>query len=423
MKNILFPLLTISITTWFSAAHADTAFDLHGKTLTGDWGGQRTEWAEQGIKFDANIALDSSYLVDGGYDAHQSPTFASQYWLGTTLDLDKLAGWSNTTVRAVVTARQGQGTTVEGIQDPSAPQWANSQANWGRGNSGSRLSELSIEKNFPEQGINVKVGRMGLGSDFNVMACDFQGNAFCAAQMGKWQGKLWYNTPVSQWGGRVKYQVQPDLFAQVGVYEYNPENALERQGWNLDTKNADGVNILTEVVWSPKHAIHDLAGSYRAGLLYNTADDAKNQYDVAYSAGSRGQDRSYGAWLSFDQQLTSAGEGRRGLHSFGNFTFHDKTTTQVDNSQQLGLKYIGLFEGQPNDILGLGVNRVHINDRFRDTKALLNKSTEYNIELNYSYYPTAWFMLRPLVQYVVYPGATDQVGNALVLGLSSKVIF
>jgi porin len=37
--------------------------------------------------------------------------------------------------------------------------------------------------------------------------------------MGKWQGKLWYNTPVSQWGGRLKYQINPELFAQVvGVF-------------------------------------------------------------------------------------------------------------------------------------------------------------------------------------------------------------
>ena len=279
---------------------------------------------------------------------------------------------------------------------------------------------------------------MGLGTEFNTMACDFQSNAFCAAQMGKWQGKLWYNTPVSQWGGRVKYNLTPELFAQVGVFEYNPENALERHGWNLDTKNADGVNILSEVVWSPKQGLNDLAGSYRLGTLYNTADDAKNQYDVAYAAKTVGEDRSYGGWLAFEQQLTSTGVGRQGLHSFGNFTFHDRTTTAVSDSQQLGLKYYGLFEGHPNDILGFAVNRVQINDRYRDfvnttrtnpanvqqyNKTLLNKDAEYNLELNYSYYPAKWLMLRPLLQYVVYPGATTQVDNALVVGLGSKFIF
>jgi len=45
------------------------------------------------------------------------------------------------------------------------------------------LSELSIEKRFKEQGLSVKVGRLGLGSDFDVMACDFVSNAFCAAQI------------------------------------------------------------------------------------------------------------------------------------------------------------------------------------------------------------------------------------------------
>ena len=437
MNKFTLSLLALSTATLMTSSYAEQAFDLNSTTMTGDWNGTRTELAEKGIKFDGTIAVDGSYLANGGYDAHQSPTFGTQFGIGTTLNMDKLAGWEGVTVRALVTARQGQSTSIEGIQDPNAPQWANSQANWGRGNSGSRLSELYIDKKF-DSGWDVRLGRMGLGTEFNTMACDFQSNAFCAAQMGKWQGKLWYNTPVSQWGGRVKYNLTPELFAQVGVFEYNPENALERHGWNLDTKNADGVNILSEVVWSPKQGLNDLAGSYRLGTLYNTADDVNNQYDVAYAAKTVGEDRSYGGWLAFEQQLTSTGAGRQGLHSFGNFTFHDRTTTAVSDSQQLGLKYYGLFEGHPNDILGFAVNRVQINDRYRDfvnttrtnpanvqqyNKTLLNKDAEYNLELNYSYYPAKWLMLRPLLQYVVYPGATTQVDNALVVGLGSKFIF
>ena len=59
----------------------------------------------------------------------------------------------------------------------------------------------------------------------------------------------------------------------------------------------------------------------------------------------------------------------------------------------------------------------------QNNKALLNKDAEYNLEFNYSYYPAKWLMLRPLLQYVVYPGATNQVDNALVVGLGSKFIF
>lgn len=432
MKKIILSSSIMLISAVQGNVYAQDAFDPKGTYLFGDWDRKRTELAEKGIKFDANAALDIAYLADGGFDAHRAPTYASQFWLGSTFDMNQLAGWNGTTIRALITARQGQSTTLDAVQDPMAPQFANAQANWGRGNVDSRLSELSIEKKFEQQGVSIKAGRMGIGTDFNVMACDFQSTAFCAAQMGKWQGKIWMNTPVSQWGARIKYQIQPELFAQVGVYEYNPENALEKHGWNFDTKHADGVTIPVEVVWSPKQGLFDLAGSYRAGMIYNTADKPENQYDVGFAPKTVGEDHTVGGWLNFEQQLTSTGAGRQGLHSFGNFTFHDRTTTQVSDSQQFGLKYIGWFDGQPNDIVGLAVNRVGINNRYRDYvnsvrqgtgKTQLDQSAEYNIELNYSYFPTQWLMLRPVLQYVVHPGATSQVDDALVLGFSSKVIF
>lgn len=408
------PLMMVAMTQ----AHADQAFDPKGQYLLGDWEGKRTELAQQGIKFEANALTDTAYLADGGRDEGNSPNTSAQFWLGTQLDLEKLAGWDGVTVRAVMTARQGQSTSIRDLQDPLAPQMANAQGTFGRGNQDSRLTELSIEKKFKEQGLSIKAGRLGLGMDFNVMACDFASTAFCAAQMGKWQGGIWMNTPVSQWGARVKQQLNPELAVQVGVYEFNPENALERHGWNLDTDNADGVTIPVEVVWTPKALVNGLPGSYRIGGMYNTADDAKNQKDIITA---EGEDRTFAGWLAVEQQLTSTGSGRQGLHSFANFTWHDRTTNKVDNSQQLGLKYIGLVPSQPNDILGLAVNRVHVNNRLNQNT--FDASAEYNVELNYSYNPTKWLMLRPNVQYVINPGSTNRVDNALVLGLGTRVIF
>ena len=169
--------------------------------------------------------------------------------------------------------------------------------------------------------------------------------------------------------------------------------------------------------------MNGLAGSYRVGGIYNTADDPNNQYDVAYGKGVVGEDRTFAGWLAIEQQLTSTGAGRQGLHSFANFTWHDRITNKVDNSQQVGLKYIGLFEQHPTDILGLGVNRVHLNERFTAGKAQYDASAEYNIELNYSYNPTPWLMLRPNIQYVVNSGSSHVVDNALVLGLGSRITF
>ncbi|ENX06803.1 MULTISPECIES: carbohydrate porin [Acinetobacter] len=423
MKKLSLALLPLIAA--MTSAQAESAFDSQGQYLLGDWNGKRTELAQQGIKFEANLLTDTAYLADGGRNEGADPLTSAQLWLGTQLDMEKLAGWDGVTVRAVATARQGQSTSVRDLQGDAA-QWANVQGTFGRGNQDSRLTELSIEKNYKEQGLSIKAGRLGLGMDFNVMACDFASTAFCAAQMGKWQGNIWMNTPVAQWGARVKQQLNPDVAVQVGVYEFNPDNgngAKEGQGWSLDTDNADGVTIPAEVIWTPKSLVNGLPGSYRVGGMYNTADDVANQKDVATG---EGENRTFAGWLAVEQQLTSTGNGRQGLHSFANFTWHDRDTNKVDNSQQLGLKYIGLMDSQPNDILGLAVNRVHVNDRFAEgslAKVDYDASAEYNIELNYSYNATKWLMLRPNLQYVINPGSSNQVDNALVLGLTTRVIF
>ena len=420
MKKLSLALLPLMAA--MTSAQAESAFDPQGQYLLGDWNGKRTELAQQGVKFEANLLTDTAYLADGGRNEGADPLTSAQLWLGTQLDMEKLAGWDGVTVRAVATARQGQSTSVRDLQGDAA-QWANVQGTFGRGNQDSRLTELSIEKNYKDQGLSIKAGRLGLGMDFNVMACDFASTAFCAAQMGKWQGNIWMNTPVAQWGARVKQQLNPDVAVQVGVYEFNPDNgngAKEGQGWSLDTDNADGVTIPAEVIWTPKSLVNGLPGSYRVGGMYNTADDVANQKDVATG---EGKNRTFAGWLAVEQQLTSPGNGRQGLHSFANFTWHDRDTNKVDNSQQLGLKYIGLVDSQPNDILGLAVNRVHVNDRFADSRPVYDASAEYNIELNYSYNATKWLMLRPNLQYVINPGSSNQVDNALVLGLTTRVIF
>lgn len=420
MSNLLktsIPLFSLLITQLHAAG---LMLNKNSPYLLGDWQGKRTELLNQGIKFDSNLMIDTAYLADGGYDSGHSQKYASQLLIGSTLDLEKLANLSGVSLRATITARQGQSLSSEDISDPTAPQIANVQANYGRGNSKSRLTEFSLEKNFKDYGLSIKLGRLGIGTDFNVMSCEFQNNSFCAAQMGKWQSGIWYNSPISQWGGRIKYQLQPELSAQIGVYEYNPQNALERHGWNLNTDQADGVTIPLEVIWQPRSFINGLAGTYRIGAMYNSADDLKNQKNIRTG---QAENHTYGAWFNFDQQLTSMGSGKQGLHSFANFTFHNRNTNKVDHSQQIGLKYYGVFISHPEDNLGFGLNRIHLNDRFTEGKAQFNADAEYNVELNYSYNPAKWLMLRPSLQYIVHPGATKNTDNAWVFALGTKINF
>jgi porin len=259
-----------------------------------------------------------------------------------------------------------------------------------------------------------------MGTYFNVMSCDFQNNSFCGAQMGKWQGSKWINAPVSQWAVMSKYKFSPETYIQLGVFEFNPKNLKEGEGWNFSTNDADGVSIPLEFVWQPKKGMNELPGIYRLGGFYNTADDVKNQKDIVTG---KPQDHTYGMWGVVEQQLTRENSDNQGLYGFMNFSFHDRITNKVENMQQIGLKYIGFFNNHSNDIIGLALNRVDVSDRYSQAHQSINTDAEYNIEMNYSYFPMKWLMLRPNIQYVIDPGATDHVDNALVLGLSSKIVF
>ncbi|WP_151801625.1 carbohydrate porin [Acinetobacter guillouiae] len=418
-KSIFLCLIGVLIGT-NTACFAESLFDVNRTNLTGDWAGERTALADKGIKFDASSNLDIAYLADGGYTPRQAPTYVSQFSLGSILDLEKLLNVDGVSVRALIMARQGQSVSVEQISDPQAPQLANVQANYGRGNSGTRLAELSIEKNFRNAATSIRVGRFAMGTYFNVMSCDFQNNSFCGAQMGKWQGSKWINAPVSQWAVMSKYHFNPEAFIQFGVFEYNPKNLEESEGWNFDTKDADGVNIPVEFVWQPKQTINNLSGIYRVGAFYNTADNVTNQKDIVTG---EPESHTYGVWGVVEQQLTQKDSTNQGLYAFMNFSFHDQTTNKVENMQQIGLKYIGFLNPHPNDIIGVALNRVDVSDRYSQAHQIINKGTEYNVELNYSYFPMKWLMLRPNIQYVINPGATNYVDNALVFGLSSKIVF
>ena len=123
-----------------------------------------------------------------------------------------------------------------------------------------------------------------------------------------------------------------------------------------------------------------------------TADDVINQKDIVTG---EPQDHTYGMWGVVEQQLTRENSDNQGLHGFMNFSFHDRITNKVENMQQIGLKYIGFFNNHSNDIIGLALNRVDVSDRFSQAHLTINTDAEYNIEMNYSYFPMKWLMLRP----------------------------
>ncbi|WP_445536252.1 carbohydrate porin [Acinetobacter sp. G18] len=407
--------------------------------LLGDWNGERQQLEQQGYKFTASIMSQAATNLDGGYNDNNTFENAAQLSLGANFDLEKIAGWKDTTASLVVTKRDGNALTLERIKDPRSSQLGNAQEIYGRGKIW-RLSQAWIKKGFADNTVQVKFGRMGMSEDFNSSQCEFQNLLLCGGQLGKSIGSIWYNSPVGIWGANVKYQFAPEWTFGIGAYEVNPDNiktASNSDGFNLDMNNVKGATIPVELAWKPKLAVFNgLPGEYKVGALYSTAEanDIKTAGKV--------HDGKQSFWINAQQQLSHAGQDpKRGLYVSFNGVVNDKATTFVKSTQQLALWYKGPFDSRPNDSIGFGIANYVVNDRAKDKQIATNESRGYysydpiasnyipiqddelNIELNYTYQWSPAVMLRPNIQYIHQPAGVKEVDDVWVAGLSVKVNF
>ena len=74
--------------------------------LLGDWNGQRTRLANEGITFNLSYGSEMAHNFSGGTD--HLTRYADQWVFGARLDLDKLWRWKGGTFQVTYTERNGR---------------------------------------------------------------------------------------------------------------------------------------------------------------------------------------------------------------------------------------------------------------------------------------------------------------------------
>jgi porin len=400
-------------------------------TLTGEWGGLRTDIRDAGIDLTAAYVSEFAANIAGG--ARKDATETGQFAFGATIDTKKLIGLAGGTVQATITYRRGINLTDR------AALGVNQQVQevYGRGQTW-RLTELWYQQDLGG-GVDVKLGRLTQGGDFNSFSCNFMNLSWCGAPAGNIAGDYWYNWPVSQWGARIRLK-RPNWYAMAGAYENNP-NELDN-AFYISRGGATGVLAVGEGGWTPRLGARQLPGSYRVGSWYNTsnADDVLLDRDgrpfaVTGTAPLRRSGR-YGAYILLQQQLTGTAstdakgqpQSDKGITVFLNFTQADRRTQRTDNQLAAGLFWAGSIPGRPADDIGFGIARTHINSRAAEATVLATPGaerpkSEFASELYYSAHLMPWLVVRPNVQYVVDPGGLSRLPDVVILGIKSAVTF
>lgn len=390
-------------------------------TLTGDWGGLRTQFKDAGIAVRADYVSETFSAVDGGL--RRGTAYTQQVRAGLDFDMDKLVGWSGAVFHVTINDRRGVGLSESYVGNRLPIQEA-------AGGPYARLSEASYEQNFDGGRLNLRVGFFAMGNDLGGMAigCNLVNAAFCAHPLSMSGNSGWYNYPNARWGAAIRYKLRPDVIVRTGVYQVDTDLGLEKNAFRPFAGDTIGVVLPIEVEYDPgqRPGSRALPGHYKVGFYYDTSRAARR----ADAGTVKGR---YGAYILADQMVWRERDGsNRGLSVFGQYTANPEATAQITRWYAAGLVKTGTFENRDADTIALGVIHAQVNPRLRRANAATAPVAgdytslpvgETAIELSYGVQVNRWLNVRPDVQYIVDPGAFSfrDTKNALAFGCQVKM--
>lgn len=417
-------LVLAGICAWLTGSGDALAADLFtpgadaGRaTLSGDWGGQRTEWAVRGIEIGIEHYGDMLVVIDGGLE--RGAWYAGLFETGVALDLDTLLGWQRTRVFVLGIGTFGR-DPADGTGSIHAP---SNLANVPTG----KLLEAWLERDFLDGGLALLAGLYAADSEFDVKetAGVFMNGGFGTgldlSETGL-NGPCVY--PVSCLGVRARYQPGGQSYFQLAVLDGVAGDPEQPRGTQIRLDSADGLLFLGElgVQRDP-----DRGRFLRAALgawHYTTEFETLLQSPGVAARTRRGTQGLY-ALLEGDL-YREPGQFLQGLSGFLRLGWADEAVNPIGRYAGAGLVYTGLFPGRDDDVLGVGISAAFSGDDFRAAQAdeaAPVEAREVVIELAYWIPVLPWLSVQLDAQHVRNPGLDPGLEDATVLGLRYQVTF
>jgi porin len=391
--------------------------------LLGDWFGLRPKLENIGIEPSLTLITEVAGNPSGGKS--QGVTQATNIGVSVLFDLDRMANIKGGSFLLSLSERFGQSLSEEHVGNLFTIQEI-------YGGQTFHVVDVAYQQKLFADRLEFRIGRIATADDFLVSPYDylFMQNGFNGFPHG-----IAYNAPgmtvypKATWGAVVKVKPTPRSYAMVGLYNGDPSiRADNRHG--VDFSLHGPLFAVAEVGYQINGLPGDegLLGNYKVGAWY---DDARfMEFESKQSV--RG---GWGFYGLFDQVVLRFGppDSNCGLAVFGSVMFAtDPNTAQLPFFFTAGVAARGLSSLRPEDWLGLGVVYGHFSNELQDAQRQqqqLNPSVgvqdyEMAIELFYRFYfRNHAVFFQPDLQYIVRPGGTGKIDNALVLGCHLGINF
>ncbi|UHQ19399.1 carbohydrate porin [Lysobacter sp. KIS68-7] len=387
----------------------------------GDWGGIRSDLERHGVTPRLILVTDLAGNASGGLS--KGITAPTSVELSLVGDLDKMFGIKGGSVFLSASQRWGRSLSQEYIGNVFGTQQIYGFQTW-------RLIDFSYQQALFNDRVELRLGRFAATDDFMVSAysCGLVSNAFCGNPFGILLDAPGMTAYTGTWAALIKVKPTPRTYLTGAVYNGDLGiRADEHHGLDFSIRGPAFAMVEFGYQVNGLPGDSQLLGNYKLGAWY----DAGRLTDFKTGAEVSG---SWGAYGLFDQVLVPFGSSgsNRGLGAIGSVTIApDSGRQQLPAFFTVGLSARGLFDARPRDALSVGFATGRFSDELRRAQQvgrlpgpLDGQGHEDVAEFTYRLdIQEGAVFVQPDLQYVLHPGGTDEVKNALVWGVQVGINF
>ena len=418
---------------------AEEVPDFAGATLSGDWGGRRSEAWQSGWAFDGTVTVDALRNRGGQRNGGGAMTNID---LRATADLEKLAGWTGATAYVNVLYSGGSrvnasytgslmGVSSAEVQVPTA-----------------RLFQAWIQQNFLNEQFSLLAGIYPIDSEFFAVesASLLIHPAFGPpGDLALTHVPSVFNTAAP--GLRAKWlSADRTLYGMAAVVNGVAGDPGDPKAYFFKASSGGGAFVIGEFGWKPREAgitLHPVEpldtvpteplyehekftgeGKYALGL-WRYSKPPPEQYAVDAN-GDPAQDHAQGGYVLAENTLFGLGEKGRDVSAFARYSWSNGLATAIDRTWNVGVRVRGPLASRPDDVLVIGAVYGGLSSGYRLTQAAdgnLTAASENVIEVGWRAAITRYFSLQPVAQWIRHPGGGAETERATVLGVRMQLVL
>lgn len=409
--------------------------DQDAQTLEQLWNGL----SKAGVNLSLVLINESAGNPIGGVS--QGTTDAGQLQLGADFNLEKILGIPGASVHVTEFKDYGESLSLDNLGTGFKSQeiFKNAFTNW-------HFGLLTYEQRLLYNRIDIALGRTATSQYFahSPFACDFMSGTNCGMPEIVQSESGFSLLPSATWGGKISFQVTPQLYVMTGVFEVNSFIA-HTSGFDFSTQHASGVTVPVEIGYTTTFETDAYPYEVKLGGYYSDGGHADPLFNTkGRLLGTFGgtaatiQDRS-GMYLLADKTLWRAGlQSFRNVAVFGGWALPFDKTEVYDNQVYAGVVWTGPFASRPGDTIGFVGNYFHVssqeseflNDaRIKAGGGGVGSQNEGTLEIDYGANVLPSVRVTPDIQYIINPDNSSIPNvkfvprNALVIGLQISLHF